>query len=98
MTIKNTLKFNPATTETFGHELVPADTRGSIMVNDGEVTGGQEVIDKIRANADQRFLVSKAGFDYLVELGFSNVCMFDPSKTVYGEDGRAIAQGGLLFP
>jgi len=96
MTIKNTFAFEPTLNENFKYNLTPAMERGQIFVTDGEITKGGEIIAHIKANQNDTFLVSKPVFDYLKGLGYKNVCMFDPEKTIY-EDGRAIAQGGLIF-
>jgi hypothetical protein len=96
MKIQNTLAFEPTVTEDFEGTIVPAPQRGQIFVVDGEVTKGCEIVALIKANPDDKFLVSKPVFDHLSGLGYSNVCMFDPEKTVY-DNGRAIAQGGLIF-
>jgi len=96
MTVKNALAFNPNTTSDFGHELVPSAKRGQIFITDDKVTKGDEIVEHIKANPNDTFLVSKVVFDYLKGLGYRNVCMFDPEKTIY-EDGRATAQGGLIF-
>jgi len=97
MAIKNTLAFEPTTTSDFGFELAPADVRGQIFITDGEVTKGCEIVALIKSQPSDTFLVSKPVFDHLKELGYSNVCMFAPAKTVYDENGRATAQGGLIF-
>ena len=95
MKINNTLAFEPTTTDTFP-TLVNAEKRGQIFITDGEVTKGQDIIDHIKSNADKSFLVSKPAFDHLASLGYKNVCMFDPTKTVY-EGDKATAQGGVIF-
>jgi len=97
-TILNTLAFEPNVTPAFADnfKLTPADLRGSIFIEDGEITKGCEIVSTIKANPADTFLVSKVVFDHLSELGYRNVAMFDPSLTQY-EGERATAQGGLLF-
>ena len=97
MKILNTLAFEPTMSEDFKGTIVPAPQRGQIFVTDGEVTKGCEIVSLIKATPSEKFLVSKPVFDHLSGLGYSNICMFDPTKTIYGEDGRATAQGGLIF-
>jgi hypothetical protein len=99
MNIENTLAFNPSVTESFNRDytLVPSKKRGRILIENGGVTEGQEIVDMIEANIKDTFLVSKPVFDYLTYNDVNNVCMFDPQLTVYSEDGKATAQGGLLF-
>ena len=96
--ILNTLGFYPNITPDFKDkfELTLASTRGSILITDGEITKGCEIVATIKANPNDTFLVSKVVFDHLKELGYRNVAMFDPSLTQY-EGERATAQGGLLF-
>ena len=97
MKIENTFKFKPATTHNFGYELMECAVRGSIIIEDDEVVLGQEIVEYISILNDRTYLVSKIAFDYLVKKGVKNVCMFDPSKTTYGSEGRTTAQGGLIF-
>ena len=96
--ILNTLAFEPKVTNEFieKFELTPASTRGSILITDGEITKGCEIVATIKAQQNDTFLVSKVVFDHLSELGYRNVAMFDPKETQY-EGERATAQGGLLF-
>ena len=97
MTIKNTFGYDPATNENFKFNLEPAKSRGQVMIEDGKVTKGEEVINNIKNNKNDTFLVSKFVFEYLVPLGYSNVCMFDPVMTEREDNGRVSSQGGLIF-
>ena len=96
--ILNTLAFEPQVTSAFADkfELTPAPVRGSIFIEDEEVTKGCEIVSTIKAQPNDTFLVSKAVFDHLKEIGYENVAMFDPNLTKY-EGERATSQGGLLF-
>jgi len=95
MTIKNTLAFEPTLNENFKDTLTPATIRGQILVTDGEITKGCEIVALIKSTTSETFLVSKIAFDHLKELGYKNVCMFDPALSTPLEKGQA--QGGLIF-
>ena len=69
---------------------------GNIFVEDAEVTTGKEVVDYIKANNEDTFLVSKGAYDYLSSKGVKNVCMFDFKKA--DRTGQFPIQGGLIFP
>ena len=97
MTIKNTFGYEPAVNENFNYNLQPAKARGQVMIEDGKVTKGEDIIENIKGNQGDTFLVSKFVFEHLKHLGYSNICMFDPLLTEREEDGKVSSQGGLTF-
>jgi len=96
--ILNTLCFEPSTTTNFKEKfnLIQAPTIGVIFIHDGEVIKGEKIIETIKAQPDDTFLVPKTVFDYLNELGYRNIAIFDP-KLSEGDDLCNMSQGGLIF-
>ena len=78
--------------------LKDAEFRGGIFIEaDGTISKGAEVFNQIPANPSKTFLVSKPVFDYCIAKDYKNVAVWDAKKTVYGEDGKAVAQKGFIF-
>ena len=96
MKIKNTFGFTPKFRKEANVEISSSEVQDQVLVLDGAIAKGEATIAHIRANADKTFLVAKATFDHLKELGYRNVCMFDP-LTKEG-DRDTTTYGGLLFP
>ncbi len=94
--VYNTFAFSPAYEGEI--PLKDAEFRGAIFIEaDGTISKGVEVFNQIPANPDKTYLVSKPVFDYCVTKGYKNVAMWDAKKTIYGEDGKAVAQKGFIF-
>ena len=77
-------------------KIEEAEIKDQVLVLDGAIAKGEATIAHIRANADKTFLVAKATFDHLKELGYRNICMFDPLTKEGGRDDTTY--GSLLFP
>lgn len=74
-------------------EVVDANVKGSVIIENGEVVKGQNVCDNIFNQANKIHLVSKTVFDFFDKP--NNLCMFDPTKKIIESDKTLY--GGFIF-
>jgi len=73
--IYNTFGFNPIL-ENDEFELINAQNRGTVKIENNQVVQGTKIIKEICENTDKIFLVNKTVFDWIT---CSNVCMWEHS-------------------
>lgn len=95
MKVYNTFPtFTPKFRDEANVEVEQSEVKDQVLVLDGAIAKGEATIAYINANADKTFLVAKATFDHLKELGYRNICMFDPLTKEGGRDDTTY--GGLV--
>ena len=93
-TIINTFRYNPIFRSEANISVTTNKVRGSIIVGDGEYKVGADLVEAIKNDPSNTYLVSFGAFEHMKKEGINNICMLDPD--LKREEGLDTTYGGVI--